>query len=433
MCFWSEMIYGSVHFYMKSWLWLLVAVFTCVVTFTYRHLILLPWESYYSADVEHGPLKAQMGDLYPRWIGTRELLLNKRNPYGPEVSNEIQTAFYGHPLNQNYDNPQTKLLDEQRFAYPVYVVFLLAPTVDLTFDTVQVWAPFAFCGIAALTAWLWLRVLDWRVSAKSTLAIILLVLSTPQITQAFRLRQVGVLVFFFLALASWCVIRDRLFLAGVLLAASTIKPQLVILCTIWFLLWSLGDFTARWRLPAGFGVTMFALIGGGELILPGWPYYFLEGVQAYRKYFPTTSPVRFVLGDWIGGALSILSVVLLVGYAWRRSHITSVSAEFPELLSMFLLTSDLVLPVLTPFNQALLVLPVFILLRNWKDLPKYGRLAFTMILVWPVIVSTIFLTIGMDSHSEHRTPLLPSALVMLTPFVVCALMFLRRKPLEVKA
>jgi hypothetical protein len=374
-----------------------------------------------------------MGDLYPRWIGTRELLLNKRNPYGPEVSNEIQTAFYGHPLNQNYDNPQTKLLDEQRFAYPVYVVFLLAPTVDLTFDTVQVWAPFAFCGIAALTAWLWLRVLDWRVSAKSTLAIILLVLSTPQITQAFRLRQVGVLVFFFLALASWCVIRDRLFLAGVLLAASTIKPQLVILCTIWFLLWSLGDFTARWRLPAGFGVTMFALIGGGELILPGWPYYFLEGVQAYRKYFPTTSPVRFVLGDWIGGALSILSVVLLVGYAWRRSHITSVSAEFPELLSMFLLTSDLVLPVLTPFNQALLVLPVFILLRNWKDLPKYGRLAFTMILVWPVIVSTIFLTIGMDSHSEHRTPLLPSALVMLTPFVVCALMFLRRKPLEVKA
>ena len=35
---------------------------------------------------------AQMGDLCSRWIGTRDLLLRGRNPYGPEVSHESQLA-----------------------------------------------------------------------------------------------------------------------------------------------------------------------------------------------------------------------------------------------------------------------------------------------------------------------------------------------------
>ncbi len=30
----------------------------------------------------------QMGDLYPRWVGARELLLHQRNPYSEEISHE---------------------------------------------------------------------------------------------------------------------------------------------------------------------------------------------------------------------------------------------------------------------------------------------------------------------------------------------------------
>ena len=54
------------------------------ISWTYMHRVLLPWEYY--VNVQHGPLKEEMGDLYPRWVGTRELLLNGRNPYGKEVS-----------------------------------------------------------------------------------------------------------------------------------------------------------------------------------------------------------------------------------------------------------------------------------------------------------------------------------------------------------
>jgi hypothetical protein len=40
-----------------------------------------------------------VGDLYPRWYGTRELLLHHRDPYRLEVSREIRVAYYGRGLD----------------------------------------------------------------------------------------------------------------------------------------------------------------------------------------------------------------------------------------------------------------------------------------------------------------------------------------------
>src|SRR5271166_281814 len=113
---------------MKVRLWLLLSLLASATSCLYMFRVLGPWEYY--IDVRPGKLKAQMGDLYPRWVGTRELLLHGRNPYGPEVSHEIQMAFYGHAIEQKYGQPGVDVIDEQRFVYPVYVVFLLAPTMD---------------------------------------------------------------------------------------------------------------------------------------------------------------------------------------------------------------------------------------------------------------------------------------------------------------
>ncbi len=124
---------------MKVWLWLLAGILASVISWTYMHRILMPWEHYFN--VKHGQLKQQLGDLYQRWIGTRELLLHGRNPYSAEVSHEIQIGFYGHPVEQTYDKPASEILDEQRFAYPVYVVFLLAPAIHLDFAKLQAWMP----------------------------------------------------------------------------------------------------------------------------------------------------------------------------------------------------------------------------------------------------------------------------------------------------
>jgi len=401
---------------MRAWLWLLAGIVASIVSWTYMHRILLPWENF--VNVQQGQVKAQLGDLYPRWVGTRELLLNGRNPYGPEVSHEIQMAFYGRPIEQSYDKPQLEIIDEQRFVYPLYVVFLMAPSVHWDFAQLQSWAPVLFGAVTVISLWLWMRVLDWHPPRLAAAGMVMLVLSSPQIAQGLRLRQLGLFVAFAIALASWCMTRQRYAIAGVLLAISTVKPQMVALVLLWFLLWSLGDWRKRWPLAAGFGGSLAVLVGGAEWLLPGWPRFFLAGLAAYAKYFPTTSPVRLILGNWIGGALSVLALTALVAFAWRVRKAEADSREFTGSLAFFFVATILVMPLLTPYNQVLLLLPIALLLRDWNKLPRVGRLGLTALLAWPWIVQAILLVHPPQIDSQNRLPLLPSVLVLLFPFLV---------------
>jgi hypothetical protein len=407
----------------RSWMWLVLSVAACVVNWSYMHRVLMPWEKY--VNVTTGRLKQQMGDLYPRWVGTRELLQHGLNPYGATVSHEIQIAFYGHPIEQSYDKPPSEIIDEQRFAYPVYVVFLLAPTIHLQFAEVQEWAGGLLAALVALTVWMWIRIVRWRLPTAVAVSLMLFVIATPQIAQGLRLRQFGLLVAFLIASAAWCVTRRHYAVAGVLLALSTIKPQVVLLLIACFLLWSVGDLKERWPLLAGFGISLMILAGAGTLLVPSWPVDFLRGVEAYRHYFPITSPLRFVLGEWMGGALSILIVLALFVAAWQRRNCAAESIEFLEILALFFIVTSLVLPVMTPNNQVLLLLPTMFLLRDWVVLPGAGRVIFTVLVAWPWLASSVMLLHPPSTESPSRIPLLPSVLVLLYPFLVAVLMFVR--------
>jgi len=383
--------------------------------------VLLPWEN--SVNVTHGHLKEQMGDLYPRWVGTRELLLNGRNPYGKEVSSEIQMAFYGHPIEQTVDKPKSEIVDEQRFVYPLYVVLLLAPTVHADFAQLQTWAPVVFAVLVAISVWMWMDVLRWRPPPLAGVALVFFILSSPQIAQGLRLRQFGLFVAFLFAVATWCVTRNRFFIAGVFLALSTIKPQMMALCLLWFLQWSVGEWKKRWPLAAGFGIALGVLVGATELLQPGWPRDFIAGLEAYRKYFPTTSPLRLLLGNWAGGTLSLLVVTALLAFAWQKRRAAADSREFIVTLALFSIASTLVLPLLTPYNQVLLLLPVMMLLGDWKRLPRLGRIAFSVVAAWPWIASLALLMHPPRLDGLSRLPLLPVALVLLFPFLVSCLIF----------
>ena len=415
---------------MKAWAWLLLGALASAASWTYMHRILLPWEYY--VNVERGRVKAQMGDLYPRWVGTRELLLHGQNPYGPEVSHKIQIAFYGHPIEQSYDKPQFEIIDEQRFAYPVYVVFLLAPMVHADFEVLQHWTPWVLGAFTVISIGLWLLVLDWRPPLWLLITLAMLVLSSPQIAQGMRLRQFGLFVVFLLTLATWCIRRQWLFTAGVLLAVATIKPQMVLLCLVWFFIWSLGDWKKRWLLAAGFALALGLLAGAGDILVPGWVRYFLETLEAYRKYFPlgAMSVLRLILGNWIGGIISILAVIVLLAYAWSKRAISAESPDFVKVLGFFFVAATLLLPLLTPYNQVLLLLPLLIFIRDWKDLPHWDRVGFGLFLAWPFLASAGLLWFPPPVNSLHRTAFLPSALLPLMPFLFFWLMFAlgRRKP-----
>lgn len=409
---------------MRIHLWLLLSLFCAGITYLYGSRIVQPWEHY--INVEHGTIKSEMGDLYSSWLGTRELLLHGRNPYGPEVTHEIQIAFYGHIIDQRYDQPGVDVIDEQRFAYPLYVVFFLAPTMRLDFASVQTWAPLIFALMTVLSLFAWLDLLRWRPSATIQAAIVLFVLSSPQVVQGLRLRQLGLLVGFLLAIAAWCISRNHFVAAGILLALSTLKPQMALLLIAWFIIWALGGLQKRWSLLAAFGVTLTVLLALCQLILPGWFFYFVNGMMAYRHYATTPSFLTLAFGSTLGLVLTGIALVGLLAMAWQRRKATSISWDFVYTTSLFCIATTFVSLRITPFNQILLLLPALIIVREWPTLPRAWRYSFAIIVAWPWITSLILLLFRPAIDSFRRVPLIPFAPSLLMPFVFLLLLSTRR-------
>jgi hypothetical protein len=159
------------------------------------------------------------------------------------------------------------------------------------------------------------------------------------------------------------------------------------------------------------------------LLLPEWPRYFVDGMIAYRKYFPKPSLLNLALGDWAGGVVSAVLIAFILIIAWRDRKADADSPEFIQTLAIFFVAADMVLPpLLTPFNQVLLLLPILMLVRDWATLPRIGRSLFAAILAWPSLCSLALLWLHPRLDSARRIPLLPSASVMLIPFLVLVLL-----------
>ena len=80
-----------------SRLGLLLALLFAGSMWFYVQRVLVPYQKADAA--AHGRPRGNLSDLYPRWLGARELLLHHRDPYSPEVTREIQIGYYGRPLD----------------------------------------------------------------------------------------------------------------------------------------------------------------------------------------------------------------------------------------------------------------------------------------------------------------------------------------------
>ena len=169
-------------------------------------------------------------DFYPRWLGARELLLHHRNPYSLEVTRDIQIGYYGRPLDPSRPGDPK---DQMAFAYPLYVVFLIAPTIKFPFGSLRVAVHWLLVLLTASSVPLWLRALRWRVSPVLTAILVTLMVGTLPVVQGIKLEQLTLLVGGMIAGCALLLVSDYLVLAGILLAFATIKPQLVFLMATW--------------------------------------------------------------------------------------------------------------------------------------------------------------------------------------------------------
>jgi hypothetical protein len=338
-----------------TWCLLLFSLVVCWGVWRWATDILIPTGT--ARAIANGKPVGNMSDLYPRWLGAREALLHHRNPYSPEVTREIQTGFYGRPLDAKRPaDPR----DQVGFAYPLYVVFLLAPTVGFRFSVVTEYARwFLLFGTAvSVPLWvqgLWARGFGLRFSRLTVLATMVLALSTFTVVEGFHEQQLTLLVGLLLAAAAAAAARGWLALSGFLLALSTIKPQISGLLIFWFMVWVIGEWNLRQRLAWGFAATMAALLAGAELLQPGWIRQFALALREYQRYAGNESFLQVLLtplGGWIAAA-ALLAFLIVVSWRWRKTP--AGSEQFGWAIALATGITLAILNKTAPYNQVLLI------------------------------------------------------------------------------
>jgi len=399
----------------------------------YVQHVLIPYQK------NQGPMRqsprGNLSDLYPRWLGARELLLHHRDPYGADITREIQIGYYGRLLDPTRPGDPR---DQQGFAYPVYVVLMLAPTVTLPFGTVHTLFFGLFAILTAVSIPLWLRTLRWRVSSTAMIIWILLTLGCFPAIQGLKLQQLTLLVAALVAGSMNALARRQFVLAGLLLALATIKPQLVFLLILWLSIWVLGDWRARQRVLWSLAITAFALVAAGELLLPGWITEFRTAMKDYYRYTGGgISVLDVMLSPMWGRITSVLLVGMALIFAWRNRKDSEESPAFQWSLCFVLATTLLVIPMFAPYNQLLLLPGAMMAVRAKRELWQKSRLSrffcsVTALSVgWPFfaaacLVAALAFLPGPTVQKAWGLPFYPSFAI---PIMVYALLLVSRSVL----
>ncbi len=403
------------------------AAFLCAsAMWFYVNQILVPYQR--TDAIVHGRPRGNLSDLYPRWFGSRELLFHRRNPYAPEVTREIQIGYYGRELDPTR---VTDPRDQQGFAYPVYVAFLLAPTLRMPFGWVVIAFKFVLVLVTVASLLLWLRVLRWQLEGGGLLIGVLLLLGSFPVVQGFKLQQLSLLVAGMIAAACALLVSRRLLASGVLLALATIKPQLTIPLVAVLLFWTLGDWRKRQRFVWGFAVTMILLLAASQAILPGWMGDFLSASRDYRRYTGGMSMLQVLLSPHWGTAFSVILAATVAVAAWHFRREEAGSRPFALVVALTLAVTAVIIPMFAPYNDVL-VLPAALLIAKerralWTDgrAARAGLILAGVTVTWPWVaclalaVASVILPRIMVQHGWwlplYTSARLPLPLVGLVP------------------
>jgi hypothetical protein len=309
------------------------------------------------------------GDLFPVWVGAGEVLRG-HDPYREEISERIQLRVYGRKLTE-YELEHRR--DQHRFAYPAYTALVLAPLTLLRYNIAQSLACGIFATFIALSVPAWMRTVGWHPPPALLAWVVVIVLLSPVTTRGLHLVQIGLLVGFLLSIAALAVVKDHLFLAGVLLASASIKPQLALLPTAWLIFWSLSRpeksrLQKRWHLLLGFGLTLMALIAASAALVPQWISHFLNGLAAYRHYTGAPSALDAVFGRPWSAVPTLVAFIALGRVAWKARSTEASTRTYAWALALTLTVTVWAVPAnFDPYNQLLSLPLVFLLGRILQE------------------------------------------------------------------
>lgn len=417
----------------RSYAVLVAGLLAAAMWFWVQH-IAIPHQQAESAT--EGVPRGNLSDLYPRWLGARELLLRGRDPYRADITREIQSGYYGRPLDPGRPNDPK---DQQGFAYPIYVVFVLAPTVGLPFSLVQGAFLWVLIILTAASVPIWRRALGLHASFTTNLLWIVLTLGCFPAIQGFKLQQLTLLVAGLLAASMSALARGRFVLTGILLGCASIKPHLVALPIAWLCVWVIGNWRERQRLLWSLGSTMIVLVAGGELLLPGWIHKFRVASIEYWQYTGGGKSILDVeLTPFWGRLASAALVTLLAYFMLKLRHAPLASGDFCWMLALVMATTLAVIPMFAPYNQLILLPGLVVIAQTMRPLWRAGRLSRFLLAIsalsvfWPwlaaagLAVSLLFLP-GTVVQRAWALPLYSNFAI---PMVILALLLASGKTMR---
>ena len=351
-------------------------------------------------------------DFYSRWHGARAFLLEGRNPYALDVTEEIQPIIGIDPSE----------VGRGGFNYPLHVIFFFWPLVYLPYDWTQAiwWTVVLWLAIASTI--ILLQWLESRTKPRNLLAFLMIALTFYPITRSVFLGQFTLHILFFLALAIFLLKTNRDFWAGAVLSAASIKPQMLILVLPFLLLWALIQ--KRWHflygLLTGGGVFLVASLA----LMPTWPLEFLADTRRYRQFSGGFTPLQ-LLFDYLAPNASLLLwqiptlfLVLIMLYFWWKSPGSNVA--FKQALYWTIIVQTLVTFQTGTTNQVLLWIPILdwfasIRTRNGALL-SVAFISLAWLAAWILFIRTL---------GEHEHPIMFLPISLLT-FLLLGVQSLRQ-------
>jgi hypothetical protein len=407
-------------------MWLLLAILCAAGVWLYASRVLIPYQI--SDAAMHGRPRGNLSDLYLHWVGARELLLNGRDPYGPGVTREIQQGYYGRPV----DPARPADPRDQRFAYPVYVVFCLAPTIHLPFEIVRRGFFWVLLGLTVATIPLWLRVLRWSAPLWAQASLIVFTIGSLTVMQGLKLQQMTLLVAALVAIALALLASRRPIAVGIALALATIKPQLVWLLLFWLMIWTLADWRRRYRWAASFLFTMAILCAASEWYLPHWIPRFLQAVREYPNYTDAASVLdKLVPAPW-GWMPRALAAAATVHIVWKNRRFPEDTPTFATTVSLALAVTVIVIPNYHLYNQVILLPALLVLLRDRQLIWNRNRMSrvflslAAVLLLWPWLTCIVLagLSFVLPLRTVETAWAVPFWTVLPLPVVVAALVLM---------
>lgn len=356
-------------------------------------------------------------DFASRWAGARAFWVDGVSPYSDEATRQIQMLIYGRPIPPEEEQE----FDPGPFAYPFYTVFLLFPIVWMPYAWAEaIWlVVLEVCLFAGLL--LTLHLYNWRPPRWLLICTAIWVFFFYPHARALMLGQFAVFVFALVALALWALKKERDILAGLCLALSTFKPQMVFLLIPLLLWWAMRE--RRWRFVASSAAWMALFLGASWIVEPGWLGAFVGQVSRYTSYTAIGSPIWIIahitfpfLGTWGEWILSASTVIGLIWASWWALRQRKVS-WFDWLVGLCLIVTNLVALRTATTNYVILLLPLVMVFRA---LQRRRGGAWWILLVEVVLLVglwVLFLATVVDRF-EHPSVYLPLPFGLLAVFAL---------------